>query len=217
MKIVSIWNPKGGQGKSLLALNLAACAVTELGLMPLVIDQDPQGTCQECSKEGKLPFKVIGEIPKERPEQVDLVIIDHQASDWELPPANTVIMPVLPTRTQFKTFSKAYTLAKKSGKTVITVVNNVDLNRKQESNAASELRQEGAFIVQKGSPFGHAEAHLSTIFDDTISSVKDGYKVAERQDEIKSILNAIIGEEEKYEQLANTGHERSNRNRREVA
>ncbi len=195
MKIISVWNPKGGQGKSLLTLNLAACAVSVFDLTPLVIDQDPQGTCQECKKEGNLPFDIIGEIPKDKPEGIDLVIIDHQASDWELPPANTIVMPVLPTRTQFKTFSRAYTLAKKANKNIITVVNNVDLNRKQESSAAKELRQEGAFILQKGSPFGHAEAQLSTIFDNSIPSIQNGYKVQERRAEVEAILTAILREE----------------------
>ena len=41
IKLVSIWNPKGGQGKSMLAMNLAGAAI-ELGLKPLVICQDPQ-------------------------------------------------------------------------------------------------------------------------------------------------------------------------------
>jgi len=194
MIIVSIWNPKGGQGKSLLALNLAACAATNLNLVPLIIDQDPQGTCQECKKEGRLPFEIIEEIPEEKPKNVDLVIIDHQASDWELPPTNIIVMPVLPTRTQFKTFSKAYTIAKNKNKKIITVVNNVDLNRKQENSAAKELRQEGAFILQKGSPFGHAEAQLSTIFDNSIPAIRTGYKVKERKAEIEAILNAILKE-----------------------
>ncbi|MBL4584536.1 MAG: ParA family protein [Pseudomonadales bacterium] len=194
MKIVSVWNPKGGQGKSLLSLNLAACAVSIFDLTPLIIDQDPQGTCQECSNEGKLTFKVIGEIPKDKPKGIDLVIIDHQASDWELPDTKILVMPVFPTRTQFKTYSRAYTLAKKSNKNIITVVNNVDMNRKQERNAAKELRQVGAFILQKGSPFGHAESHLSTIFDSSISSIKDSYKVKERKSEIEAILTAILRE-----------------------
>ena len=194
MKVVSVWNPKGGQGKSLLSLNLAACAVSKLNLNALIIDQDPQGTCQECKNDGILPFDIVGEIPKDKPEGIDLVIIDHQASDWDLPQTKTLIIPVLPTRTQFKTFSKAYILAKKANKRIITVVNNVDLKRKQENNAAKELRQEGAFILQKGSPFGHAEAHLSTIFDDNIPAIKDGYKVQERRSEIEAILTAIIKE-----------------------
>lgn len=195
MKTISVWNPKGGQGKSLISLNLAACAVSSFDLKPLIIDQDPQGTCQECKKEGNLPFDIVGEIPKKKPDNIDLVIIDHQASDWELPPVKTIVMPVLPTRTQFKTFSKAFTIAKKENKNIITIVNNVDLNRKQESNAAKELRQEGAFILQKGSPFGHAEAHLSTIFDDKIPAIRDGYKVKERRAEVEAILTAILREE----------------------
>ena len=47
MKIVSVWNPKGGQGKSLIALNLAAAAMSELELTPLVLCRDPQGTALE--------------------------------------------------------------------------------------------------------------------------------------------------------------------------
>jgi len=35
IRLVSIWNPKGGQGKSMLAINLAAASV-ELGLKPLL-------------------------------------------------------------------------------------------------------------------------------------------------------------------------------------
>jgi chromosome partitioning protein len=38
-KLVNIWNPKGGQGKSMIAINLAAAAV-QMGLKPLVICQD---------------------------------------------------------------------------------------------------------------------------------------------------------------------------------
>jgi chromosome partitioning protein len=197
MKSVSVWNPKGGQGKSLLSLNLAACAVNSFDLQPLVIDQDPQGTCRECAKDGRLPFQVIGQIPENKPEGIDLVIIDHQASDWDLPPAKTVVMPVLPTRTQVKTFLRAFTMARDHKKEVIVVVNNVDLNRKQEANAARELRQSGAYVLQKGSPFGHAEAELATIFDDSIPAIRDGYKVKERRAEIEAILVAILREETK--------------------
>lgn len=195
VRAVSIWNPKGGQGKSLLALNLAACAVDVFNINPIVIDQDPQGTCKECASGGRLPFEVLSEIPKKEVEGVDLVIMDHQASDWELPDFKTIVMPVLPTRTQVKTFSTAYSMASENNRRIITVVNNVDLSRKQEHIAAQSLRQRGAFILQKGSPFGHAEAELTTIFDNSIQAIKDGYKVRERRREVESILSAILHEE----------------------
>lgn len=196
MKTVSIWNPKGGQGKSLLAMNLAACAKKVFDLNTLVIDQDPQGTCRECAKGGRLPFKVVGDIPSKKPEGVELVIMDHQASDWELPTFKTLVMPVLPTRTQFQTFSVAFQKAKGAGRRVITVINNVDLNRKQENEAVKALRQRGGYLLRSGSPFGHAEAELTTIFDNDIPAIRNGYKVNERRAEIEAIMTAILNEEE---------------------
>ncbi len=91
MKIVPVWNPKGGQGKSLIALNLAAAAVSELELMPLVLCRDPQGTALLSHAKGNLPFDVKPSYPKGA-AKYDLVIADHVASDWAVPPAPTVIV-----------------------------------------------------------------------------------------------------------------------------
>ena len=54
IKLISIWNPKGGQGKSMLAINLAAASV-ELGLKVIVVCQDPQGTSILYVKTDKQP------------------------------------------------------------------------------------------------------------------------------------------------------------------
>jgi chromosome partitioning protein len=194
VRIASVWNPKGGQGKSLLAMNLAACAASRFGLRPLVIDQDPQGTCRQCFEEGGLPFEVVGHIPDKAPENVDLVIVDHQASDWELPPAHVVVMPVLPSRTQFRTFSIAYRMLKEKGYEIITVVNNVNLVRSEEHKAVAALRREGAFVVRSGAVFGHAEAEMTTIFNDAVKTVRDAYKLNERRAEIESVLTALLRE-----------------------
>ena len=56
IKLISIWNPKGGQGKTMLAINLAAAAVMKLGLKSLLICQDQQGTSMLYFKAGNLPF-----------------------------------------------------------------------------------------------------------------------------------------------------------------
>ena len=199
MKIVSIWNPKGGQGKSLLALNLAACAVKELNIIPLVIDQDRQGTCTMCFDQGNgnLPFKVVGEIPKSEPKGVDLVIIDHQASEWVLPPSETVIMPVLPERTQFETYARAYEIAKGEGKKIITVVTNVKISRKGERMVADTLVKEGALFLGASAAFVHASAALTTIFDDNIIAIKNSYNLAERRAEVKKILTSIMRSKKK--------------------
>ena len=47
----------------MLAINLAGAAV-ELGLKPLVICQDQQGTSMLYFQAGNLPFEVIGDVPQ---------------------------------------------------------------------------------------------------------------------------------------------------------
>ena len=62
---ISIWNPKGGQGKSMIAINLAAAAV-QIGLKPVLVDQDLQGTLKLYDKAGHLPFDVLLDYPKSK-------------------------------------------------------------------------------------------------------------------------------------------------------
>lgn len=93
----------------MIAINLAAAAV-QMGLKPLVICQDPQGTSSMIHEAGNLPFEVIETIPKEKPD-ANLVLIDHQASDWQMPQGRLFLMPVKPARTQYKTYLDARKLA----------------------------------------------------------------------------------------------------------
>ena len=127
LKILSIWNPKGGQGKSMLAINLAAAAV-QIGINPLVICQDQQGTSMLFFNAGNLPFEVTGEIPTSKPD-ADLVIFDHQASDWEVPDAALLLMPLKPARDQFATYMDAYKRAEQQQKEIITVVTDAAMHR----------------------------------------------------------------------------------------
>ena len=146
MKIVSVWNPKGGQGKSLIALNLAAAAVSELELKPLVLCRDPQGTAMLSQAEGNLPFDVKPSYPKGA-AKYDLVIADHVASDWEVPPAPTVIIPTKPVRTDYATFCDALTRLEKAGKWIIQVVTDGSMARRGERAMILAMRRAGAFAV----------------------------------------------------------------------
>ncbi len=56
MKVLDIFNPKGGNGKSMCAINLVAAV--ELGKDVMIIWQDPQGTSMLYGKGGKLPYEV---------------------------------------------------------------------------------------------------------------------------------------------------------------
>ncbi|MDH5217108.1 MAG: ParA family protein [Gammaproteobacteria bacterium] len=188
MKVVSIWNPKGGQGKSMLAINLAAAAF-DLGLKPLVICQDPQGTSSLFHREGgNLPFEVIPEVPEEKPD-ADIVIFDHQASEWELPPAQLVVMPTKPERSQYATYADAYKMAREAGKDVVTVVTDGNIGRKNEKATVMALRQNGAYEIRSSVAFSRAADEYRTIFDPALNKVNN---IKERRMELQAILAAVL-------------------------
>ncbi|WP_230988252.1 hypothetical protein [Bathymodiolus japonicus methanotrophic gill symbiont] len=187
IKLVSIWNPKGGQGKSMLAINLAAASI-EIGIKPMVICQDQQGTSINYFREGNLNFEVLGEIPQEKPD-VDIVFFDHQASDWEVPSTHLLVMPLKPARDQYATYIDALKRAKTKNKEVITVVTGGQAHRKSEKSTTAYLKEQGAFVIPSSGVFSRASEDYRSIFD---SSMNKAYKVGERRREISKILGAIL-------------------------
>jgi chromosome partitioning protein len=190
-KLVSIWNPKGGQGKSTLAINLAAASV-ELGLKPLIICQDPQGTSLLYYKSGNLPFEVVDSVPTDRPD-ADIVIFDHQASDWEVPKNHLIVMPLKPARDQYATYIDAYRRAELLGKKIITVVTDGQEHRANEKDTIDYLKSKGACVIPSSGVFSRAASEYITIFDQKMNKA---YKIRERRMEINKILAAILIENE---------------------
>ena len=195
MKAISVWNPKGGQGKSMLSLNLAGAAKT-LQLKPIIICQDPQGTSTIFAKGGNLPFSVISHIPSSEPD-ADIVIFDHQASDWELPPCDVVVMPVKPERSQYATYADAVQRVQKAGKRVITVVTDGNMTRKNEKNTVLSLRQRGAYEIRTSVAFSRAADQYRTIFDSVFDKVNN---INDRRSEVLAILTAILREQQTTEE-----------------
>ena len=190
MKIIAIWNPKGGQGKSMLAINLAAAAC-EIGVKPLVICQDQQGTSMLYYKAGNLPFEVMSEIPQTKPD-ADLIILDHQASDWEVPKTNLLLMPLKPARDQYATYIDAFKRAQEEGREIITVVTDGQAHRASEKATADFLQSQGAYVIPSSGVFSRAAEEYRTIFDPALNKA---YKVADRRREISKILGSILMEQ----------------------
>jgi chromosome partitioning protein len=190
IKLVGIWNPKGGQGKSLLAINLAAAAV-ELGLKAMVICQDQQGTSMLYYKGGNLNFEVLGQIPQERPD-ADIIFFDYQASDWEVPQESLLVMPLKPARDQYATYIDAYKRAEEAGKEVITVVTDGQGHRADEKKTTDYLKGQGAFVIPSSGVFSRAAAEYRSIYDPALNKA---YKVSERRREISKILGRVLLEQ----------------------
>jgi len=187
MQLVSVWNPKGGQGKSVIAINLAAAAVG-FGLRPLVVCDDPQGTATLFHRGGQLTFDVIDSIPQEKPE-VDLLLIDHGARDWKIPPAPIVIMPTKPDRTDIATYQDAISMLRPVGKKVIPVITDAQGHRASHRRAVEAMRRVGAYELRSSGVYGRAAEGWLSIFDYRLDGA---YKVDERRAEFESILTTVL-------------------------
>ena len=163
-------------------------AVSELELKPLVICRDPQGTAMLSYAEGNLPFDVKPSYPRGA-AKYDLVIADHVASDWEVPPAPTVIIPTKPVRTDYATFRDALTRLQKAGKRIIRVVTDGSMARRGERAMILAMRRTGAFEIRSCGAFSRAAEEYRTIFDPTVNRI---YGVKERRQEMSAILTAVL-------------------------
>ena len=187
MKVISVWNPKGGQGKSMISINLAAAAV-EIGLKPVVIDRDPEQGTARLYANSRFAFDILGDYPRNAPD-VDLVIVDHMATDRDSPLPPVVVVPVIPKRTQFAAYKNALPILEAENKRVITVVTGGDKRRSDERNAVIALKQSGAFEIPQSVVFTHAENNLTTVFDAKLNRV---YGVRERRIDFAAILAAAL-------------------------
>lgn len=192
MKIIHVWNPKGGQGKSMSVVNLAAATV-ELGKKPLVICQDPQGTTSLYAKNGSLPYDVVSSVPEQRPD-ADVIFFDHMASDWEVPKGEIIVMPLKPARDQYATYKDASVRAEKLNKRIITIVTDCNLHRQSEVDIKDALKKKGAFVIPSSGVFSRAADDYVSIFD---AKLNRSYKVAERRREFLQIMTHILLENAK--------------------
>jgi len=185
--MVSVWNPKGGQGKSMVAINLSAAAV-DLGLKPAVIDRDEQGTSMLYHQAGNLPFEVLPDYPRSAPD-VDLVLVDHMANDRVVPRPPLLVIPVIPKRSQYAAYVEALKQAENAGKRIITVVTNGDLRREQERVVVLALKQRGAFEIRASGIFSRADNDYRTIYDPALNGA---YGIRERRHEFSAVLAAVL-------------------------
>ena len=150
--------------------------------------RDPQGTAILSHAKGNLPFEVMASFPKDAPDY-DLVIADHMASDWDVPPAPAVIIPTKPVRTDYATFRDALTRLEQADKRIIQVVTDGSMARSGEKAMILAMRRSGAFEIRSCGAFSRAAEEYRTIFDPALNGV---YGVRERRQEISAILTAVL-------------------------
>ena len=193
MKIISIWNPKGGQGKSPLAINLAAAAHFK-GKKALIICRDEQGTSVLYHRKGNLPFDVLTAYPKTKQSDTDFIFLDHSADDWTIPKSPIVVIPTKPERPSYASFLRALKRLQDPEtashiKHVIQVVTDTDYHIEDQIEVATTMKRAGAFEIRRSAAlFAKAGKEYRTFFDTKIRRVSGVYP---RRKDMLKILDAI--------------------------
>ena len=102
-RVVAVFGPKGGVGRTTLAVNLAVAAATELGQKTCLVDASFQfgdvGVLLNLNPKNKSIADLIGELEQGEPESMDTFVINHSAGIKVLlaPPSPEMAELITPT------------------------------------------------------------------------------------------------------------------------
>jgi len=185
MRRIAFWSPKGGVGKTTLALNFAAAAYYA-GKKVLVCDLDPQQSAIDIFNEKSLPFSVVPGLPQVMPN-VDYIIYDHAPDIRNVPTVETIVMPMRASILDLKAVNRSYRLIR--DKRVIKCVNAVDTRRHDERVLAMKLFSEGAHLIKDRSIDVRSLAAGQTVFQQSVYGSRDA------QNELNRLLEKVeLGE-----------------------
>ena len=189
MKVLSVYSPKGGVGKSTIAINLAGY-YNSINKNVMIVDTDKQKSVESIYGIDSPIFKVVTKLPMTKPKGIDYMIIDHHPSHTEVPFGHFIICPLEPRRLSWDSYQNGKHLFKDTEHLVI--VNKVD-NRipdhKQFTLFVSE--QESAIVMSRKNVYTRSTNEAVTVFE-----MGSKYGASKARNEIKLLAEAI---EENYE------------------
>lgn len=180
MKAISVWNQKGGVGKTTLSLQIAGYFVKVQKKSVLIIDLDPQLSCYEIFELGKLGFDVITKMPSAKPTQ-DIIIIDHPPGTQELPKTKKVLVPFQPSILSYKAAVRSFIFLKKMNKTVVKVLSCVDTRKAEHRAVQAQLQKQNIFTVCSRSIYERSINQGMTVFHPAIANL---YGINQAKNEI---------------------------------
>lgn len=183
MSIVSIWNAKGGVGKTTCAVNLAS-GLTERGYTVLLIDLDDQLSSWKLHQRGDFKWDCEKETPDNKPKH-DFIIFDYPPAQTKVPSGSIVIVPFAPSKIDYDSFTDSISLLR--GKKFIPLVNKVDFRNRDEKPFVEKMLGDGALMIKLRTIYKKAYGDDKTIFD-----IRPPSLAKEAKAEINILIDRIL-------------------------
>ncbi len=195
MKILSIWNQKGGVGKSTLAIHLAAGYAAK-GLKVGIADMDTQRTCLTFFNNAENPeFTVFKDFPsEEKSKDLDVLICDHspeRSSDNDpVDFSDLVIIPICASAVDaWSTLPAVESLTNRKDFKKLIVVNRFQKARKLMADFVGVGGFEHDLIINERAIYARTLANFSTVYAPRKLSTAYGLKSA--RTEIDELIKKI--------------------------
>lgn len=189
ISIISVWSPKGGVGKTTIAINITS-ALKAQGHEVLLCDLDPQESSVWVASHGRLCFEVINHLPVQKPK-VNYVILDHPPgaeAEYAYPNASVVIVPIRPSALDHAAANAAIKKLPED-KMLIRVLNSVDIRRTEEQGVVAHFRaKENAIIIKNRSIYPRSIGMGMSVFHPDLSTL---YGIADARKEFGEMANTI--------------------------
>jgi len=187
---VSVWNPKGGVGKTSLALNLAGFFAAQ-GKSTALVDLDPQGEAMTfaeiaAANDGPpLPFSVLREVSA----AFEVLVYDHAPiMDLHIPAPLVLVPTVLDAQSLGPTL-RGLTELESLGKVYLVVPNRYDVRSSQQAATYAESFA-GAPTLKNRLAYPNAYGRGITLYTDWVM-VPNGQAAREEFDRIPvALVNA---------------------------
>lgn len=189
MKLISVWSPCGGAGKTTLSLLLAA-ALKERGYKTAIIDLTDNNDANDLSKIGGLNFTVfnsetMNDKEKKSLNALDFTIVDYDIETEVMNDSAIVVVPVRPSVFNMKKLNDH--MESLSEFPLLPVFNLVESSRKEHKNFYEAKSNWGT--LKNRAIYERMIENGCTVFDD---KAKDWASVKPAMNEVDLIVDLLL-------------------------
>jgi len=185
MKEIAIWNPKGGSGKTTLAINLCAC-LSKHGYKTLLVDADMQKSALNVSQQGNLSFDVVDFDDASnhlKNTEYDIMVVDFAANQMK-PKTKFILMPLRASFLDIRAVSEYI-----NDNNIHVIMSAVDMRRADDKQLMMDLKCD--YALRNRALFVRSLANGMSVFDDRI---KDYHNRKEARNDVEKIYNMVVSE-----------------------